>query len=98
MSRVLIVPQERRRRSVQSKNAEAARHDLYDRAKGSKDELPYRHIHFVCVCVCVLCAGSVDLDSSGNLRPSPSQGSAKMAALQRALHGKEVSLCMQLKV
>ena len=56
------------------------------------------HTDISILCVCVLCAGSVDLDSSGNLRPSPSQGSAKMAALQRALHGKEVSFCMQLKV
>ena len=80
----------------QSKNIEAAKHELYDKAKGNHQFCP-------CSCRSVVDVTSptlenYDLDSSGNLRPSPQvsgNGSVgktakKLVALQQSLHGREV--------
>ncbi len=51
----------------------------------------------LCACMC-LC--SVDLDSSGNLRPSPLNSGArakKLTALQKSLHGREVISNLSMK-
>ena len=84
--------QERRHRSIQSKNAEAARHELYEKAKGMAIH-GHHSLWIWCnsaVNIAPLLGG---LDVSGNLRhsPLPPSGASKLTAFQRALHGKEVS-------
>ena len=98
----ILVLQDQRRLSFQSKNAEAAKHDLYEKAKGTVH--PSTTYSTSSKCISPICPGNYDLDSSGNLRPSPvgvvgrgrSRGS-KLAVLQQSLHGKEVSFVSHIK-
>ena len=73
-----------------SKNAELAKHDLYEKAKGTY----MIYTHFLLLDICMHCfrivvpSENYDLDSSGNLRPSPL--ATREGSLLRSLPGKDL--------